>query len=325
MLTAYTQHSNGEVALADLASTPPASCLWVDLLNPDAEERARVETLYQITLPSREQMHEIELSTRFYEEDHACFLNATVITGVETPNPELHHLLFILTKDTLITLRHSDPAPVRRLTERMLKKQVKPHGAADVLLMIIEGLVGRVADTMEAIGKRTEHLSQIIISVLRGEAKKGNDTKLSNVLSEVNLGEDMLSKSYQSLFSLQLLIDFLQQSEARKYAGRKLRDITVVEKDIRALLQHGEYLTQKMEFLLESTLGLINIEQNSIIKMFTVLAMIFMPPTLIASIYGMNFGHMPELDWKLGYPLAIALMVFAAWLPYRFFRKKGWI
>ena len=321
MLNIYVHLERGEVAQGGFDAS---SCLWVDLFNPTQEERAEVEGRYGLTLPSREQMHAIELSERFYEEENACFLNASVITGVETPSPELHHLLFVLTKDTLITLRHSDPAPLRRLVDRMLKKQVKPHGAADVLLMIVEGMVGRIADTFEAIGKNTEALSQTIVGQVSGEGKK-NAERLSDVLREVNLGEDMLSKSYQSLFSLQLLLDFLQQSEARKYAGRKLKDVEVVEKDIRALLQHGEYMTQKMEFLLESTLGLINIEQNNIIKMFTVLAMIFMPPTLIASIYGMNFHHMPELDWKLGYPLAIGLMLVAAWLPYRFFRKKGWI
>lgn len=325
MLHVYDQNSNGEVTLREGNDTAATPALWLDLHSPTAEECAEAEQRYAIQLPTREEMHDIELSNRFYEEDHACFLNASVITGVETPNPELHHLLFILSKDTLITLRYSDPAPVRRLSDRMLKKQVKPHGAADVLLMIVEGLVGRVADTIENIGKLTEKLSQIIIGVLNDPQRKQDSTRLSNVLSEVNRGEDMLSKSYQSLFSLQLLVDFLQQSEARKYAGRKLRDITVVEKDIHALLKHSEYLTQKLEFLLESTLGLINIEQNNIIKMFTVLAMIFMPPTLIASVYGMNFHHMPELEWQWGYPLAIGLMVIAALFPYRFFRRKGWI
>lgn len=324
MLTLYVKNGEGAVRQAQPGETPE-TCLWADLLNPTPEERAEVERRYGVMLPDREQMHAIELSERFYEEDQACFLNAAIITGVETPNPELHHLLFVLTKDTLITLRHSDPAPLRRLVERIHKKQVKPHSAADLLLMVVEGMVGRIADTLEAIGKNTERLSQVVIAVLKGGQSQEDDLQLSDVLCEVNRGEDMLSKSYQSLFSLQLLLDFLQQSEARKYAGKKLRDLSVVEKDIRALLQHGEYLSQKMEFLLESTLGLINIEQNNIIKMFTVLAMIFMPPTLIASIYGMNFHHMPELDWRLGYPFAIGMMVFAAWLPYRYFRKKGWI
>jgi len=327
MLTTYVHTANGEVSQAPWKEGEGAQkdALWIDLLNPTPQERSLVEGQYGVLLPSREEMHEIELSNRFYETNQACFLNATVLTGVETPNPELHHLLFILSKDTLITLRHSDPAPLRRLIDRLLNKHVKPHGAADILLMSVEGIVGRIADTMEVIGKNTETLSQAIMQVLGGAQRPDATPTLSHVLSEVNRNEDMLSKTYQSLFSLQLLLDFLQQSEARKYAGKKLRDITVAEKDIRALLQHGEYLTQKMEFLLESTLGLINIEQNNIIKMFTVLAMIFMPPTLIASVYGMNFHHMPELDWRLGYPLAIGLMVGAAWLPYRFFRRKGWI
>ncbi len=323
MLTVYShQNDNSLEPLDSLGSRP---LLWLDLLNPTTDERTQVEQRCGIALPSREDMHAIELSERFYEEGDACFFNATVITGVETPDPELHHLLFVLTRETLITLRHSEPASLRRLIERIKKKQAKPHGAADLMLMAVESMVGRIADTMETIGKNTERLSDAVMGVLGHQGRKGSDTTLSGVLCEVNHNEDMLSKTYQSLFSLQLLLDFFQQSEVRKVAGDRLPDITVVEKDIHALLQHGEYLTQKLEFLLESTLGLINIEQNNIIKMFTVLAMIFMPPTLIASVYGMNFHHMPELDWKLGYPLAIGLMVFAAWLPYRYFRKKGWI
>lgn len=323
MLTAYTHHDSGIVE--ETAFSSPKSHLWVDLLTPTPEERASVEQRYGVALPNREGLHAIELSERFYEENNACFLNATVITGVETPNPELHHILFVLTQDTLLTLRHSEPSSLHRLIERLKKQQARPHGAADLLLMAIESMVGRLADTLESIGKNTERLSEIIMHVLTQGGRRGDETTLSEVLCKVNYNEDILSKTYQSLFSLQLLVDFLQQSEVRKYAGEKLPDISVAEKDIHALLQHGEYLTQKLEFQLESTLGLINIEQNNIIKMFTVLAMIFMPPTLIASIYGMNFHHMPELGLTFGYPLAIGMMGFAAWLPYRYFRKKGWI
>jgi magnesium transporter len=324
MLQAFVREKE---MLAPGAFTPEAAqgVPWLDLHNPTEEERAQVERQFSITLPSRSEMHDIELSSRFYEEREACFLTATVLTGVDSSSPELHSILFVLKGETLITLRHSAPQPLRRLIERIGHGQIKAKAAPELLLDIAEGLVGRVADTMQSIEKSTEILSRTIIHTVKSPSGKHDNTRLSTVLCDVNAAEDLLSKGYQSLFTLQLLLDFLQQSEYGRAAGKKLREISVIEKDIRALIQHGEYLTQKLEFLLESTLGVINIEQNNIIKMFTVLAMIFMPPTLIASMYGMNFLHMPELGLRFGYPLAIVLMIISSWIPYRLFRRRGWI
>lgn len=154
---------------------------------------------------------------------------------------------------------------------------------------------------------------------------RGNSQVLHDALGQINNLQNLLSKGYQSLSSMRLALSFVKQIHFKTTPEPMSEEFITLEQDISTLLDHAEYLTQKLEFQLEASIGLISLEQSNIIKTFTVLAMIFMPPTLIASIYGMNFRFMPELFTVWGYPFSIFLMIVSALLPYRFFRKRGWI
>lgn len=321
MLTIYEKNIEGLLKSRESIEVP----LWVDLFEPTEEEIKNVEQRFLVKLPPHSKLHDIELSNRFYEEENTCFLTATITTKVETDNPETHVMLFVIIQNVLITLRYSDPTPILNLIRRIDTNHVYVADASDMLFHIIEAMIGRIADLLQTIGKKSEFLSKVIInSVKEGKAKSENQS-LSKCLCDINQHENLLSKSYQSLISFQLLLDFMQQSSVTKPTEEISKKTFVVEKDIKALIAQSDFLSQKLEFLLNSALGMINIKQNNIIKMFTVLAMIFMPPTLIASLYGMNFHFMPELNWIFGYPLAIVMMVLSSFIPYKFFKHKGWI
>lgn len=296
---------------------------WIDLYNPTKNEKNLIKESLGIDLPSRSEMNEIEPSNRFYENNGACFLTATVITNADSLNPEIHVILFILKDEKLLVLRHSDPSPIHNFIEKILADHsvTAEDGGSGILKNLLEAIISRIADILESLLKQTMNLSSIII----GSSKKNEKDNLNKVLDEIKQIENLLSKSYQSLNSLLFFIDFIHQSTLISNSKKLKKHEPIFKKDINALIEHVNFISKKLGFLLDSTLGMINIEQNQIIKMFTVLALVFMPPTLIASMYGMNFHFMPELSWKVGYPFAIIMMILSSLLPYRFFRRKGWI
>ncbi len=182
-----------------------------------------------------------------------------------------------------------------------------------------------MADVFELIDEKSDELSVYLVGSSQGFAKTKQNKYLSKTLREINYLESLLGKSYQSLSSLRLLIAFFDETQHDIFTPEECKRLETMTQDIDSLAKHAEHLVQKFNFQLQSTLGLINVEQTQIIKIFTVLAMVFMPPTLIASVYGMNFKFMPELNVLFGYPAAIGLMVFTALIPYYLFKRKGWI
>lgn len=303
---------------------PTENVIWIDVFDPSQEDRDEIERRTKVVLPLHHEMHQLEYSNRFYNEDDALYMAVSVITIV-TPVPESHIVTFVLTKNAIITLRYSEPNPIKAFADQLERRQHTTKTHVDVFLHLLETLLGRVADILELVGEITDRVATDLIENITGRSRKVRGENLSTILGEINKMENLLSKTYQSLSSLSLLIGYISQMH-KDYLSQ---DLTVQLEnlyiDIKPLLKHGEYLNQKLGFQLQSTLGLVNNEQNIIIKMFTVLAMVFMPPTLLASIYGMNFHHMPELDFQYGYPLALLLMLASSYFPYRFFKHKGWI
>jgi len=300
----------------------PAAALWVDLYKPTHEEREWIGRDLALDLPNLEEMREIEPSDRLYQEGGASFMTATVIYQADDPNPKSDAITFILAGTRLVTLRHVDPRPIAAFAQRFMKHPGPCEGGDDLLLGILEAFVDRLADILERVGLDLDGVSRRIFDE-EGGAEGRRD--LRRVLKDLGRYDDLVSTTRESLLSLSRLLRFLSQILGTPVRKDQKARMKTLGQDLQSLTEHAAFESHKINFLLDATLGVLNIEQNNIIKLFSVMAVIFMPPTMIASIYGMNFRHMPELEWYLGYPLALLLMLCAAILPYWIFKRKGWL
>ena len=324
MFTTYVEHDGG-LRQVDLATQLPPGVLWVDMLQPTADEERLVESELGIEVPTREEMQEIEASSRLYAEDGALFMTATVLAQAESDSPEAAPVTFVLGGDRLITVRYSEPRSFRLFAQRATRPHSGFVSADTVLLGLLETLVDRTADILEHVARQVDELSIEVFEPGAGPGR-GRPRDFQDVLRRIGSKGDLSSKVRESLVSLGRLATFLTPALDARKGGKETRArIKTLVRDIQSLSDHAAFVSNKINFLLEATLGLINIEQNGIIKIFSVAAVAFLPPTLIASIYGMNFQFMPELDWRFGYPLALLLMVLSAVLPYLFFKRKGWL
>jgi len=325
MLTAYMCRDGVLHADRSGLPVPLAEATWIDLLAPSRDEESAVEALLGIEVPTPEEMREIETSSRLYRDRDAAVITLRVTNKSNVPAPLLVDVTFILTPSRLITLRYADPTPFRIFVSRAEREGALMASADSAAIGLMEAIIDRAADLLEGIGDELGGLSSEIFaqdaSVTAGPAK----TDLGAVMKRIGRSGDLASMVRESVHGLGRSLPFLRL-EAK---GRLAPDVSVrldtLRRDTKSLLDHDAYLVGKIHFLLDSTLGLINIQQNAIIKIFSVAAVIFLPPTLIASIYGMNFQHMPELAWLLGYPWALGLMGVSAVLPYWFFKRRGWL
>jgi len=317
----------GSQGLDRLDPTPadiPEHCVWVDLLEPTLAEERAVERLLAIDVPSREEMREIETSNRLYEENGTLYMTATVVTKIDTDRPESAAITFILSHNRLITNRYVDPLPFRRFVAFSERHPSAATNAPGILAGLLEAIIERTADVLERVGLGLDELSAgVFAPPVRGAAVRTRD--LRAVMEKIGRDGDLTSKARESLVTLGRQLTFIQQSQAVQIPKDQQSRFRSMTRDVLALSDHASFLANKSSFMLQATLGLINIEQNNIIKIFSVAAAVFLPPTLIASIYGMNFHFMPELDWPLGYPLALFIMLVSAMLPYIFFRRRGWL
>jgi magnesium transporter len=194
----------------------------------------------------------------------------------------------------------------------------------DILAGLIETVIDRAADVLQMMGDRIDAISRNVFEERTDPSQR--NAELQGTLRALGRLGDLASKQQESLVSIERILLFLSVNFRAARVSPDLREqVRTALRDLQSLEEHATFQSSKIQFLLDATLGLVNLEQNNIIKLFSVMAVVFMPPTLIASIYGMNFKHMPELDWPFGYPMAIVLMIVAAVLPYVFFRWKRWL
>jgi magnesium transporter len=317
------------VEAAALAQLPP-EVIWLDMVEPSEAETEAVEHWLGIEMPTREEMREIEASSRVYEADDAAYLTATLLYLADNPPPLTTEVSFILKSHLLVSLRFATPQPFRTLRQRL--ERLERHAtqqlstAQGVLLWLIDAIIARLADVMERAQQDIDELSMRIFGAARAE-KAGERPDLLEAMARIGRNGATLSKVRESLHTLDrallaIGVTELLPPDCRKEARQRAKALS---RDVQSLTDHVGFVSSKIDLLLEATLGMINIEQTNIIKIFSVLAMVFLPPTLIASIYGMNFDVMPELHWAWGYPLALALMVLAAVIPYAYFKRKGWL
>ena len=323
MLNCFVPGNQGLDRLDPPPADIPEACVWVDLLEPTLTEERAVERLLAIDVPSREEMREIETSNRLYEENGALYMTATVVTKIDTDRPESAAVTFILSKNRLITNRYVDPLPFRRFVAYAERHPAAATTAPGILAGLLESIIERTADVLERVGVGLDDLSA---SVFAPEAKAPTQPRnLRNVMERIGRDGDLTSKARESLVTLARQLTFIQQSTTVQMPNELRARYRSMSRDVLALADHASFIANKSSFMLQATLGLINIEQNNIIKIFSVAAAVFLPPTLIASIWGMNFQFMPELDWPFGYPLALGAILVSAILPYIYFRRRGWL
>src|SRR6202022_720112 len=319
MLSAFvpSESSLKKVNEADLA-TLPESAVWIDLVKPTAAEDKAVERLAGIAVPTREDMQEIEISSRLYIENSARYMTATLMCAADTENPRTTAVTFILASHRLVTVRYDAPKPFM-LVENKLARSCPPGITGEMVLMeLLDAVIDRNADILERAGSDMDTISHDIFEP-EGAARTGHAKRYSDILIAIGRKGDLTSKVRESLVSIGRVVTFVAAAvDGVKWSKDMQRDVT-------SLTDHASYLSNKITFVLDAMLGVVNLEQNNIIKLFSVMAVVLMPPTLIASIYGMNFRSMPELEWTHGYSYALLSMLLAAAGPYLYFKWKKWL
>lgn len=319
MIRSYTIRHSRLVETEDLASA-----IWIDLLSPTREEETSLETLLGLELPTREDMEEIEISSRLYEEDGGVFMTVQLPSATEEEHKTMGPVTFVLVGERLVTIRYHEPRTFTTFPARAARFPVAGDTGETVFLGLLEALVDRLADIIERAGRDVAPVSRGIFQ--EKATKRPGSRRFASYLETIGRTGDLISDIRDSLMTLDRAVGYYAQHIVRlEGTDAKRVRVKTITRDLHSIADHAGFLSGKITLLLDATLGMIGIEQNGIIKIFSVAAVVFLPPTLVASIYGMNFEHMPELSWPYGYPFAIGAMIASALLPYWFFKRQGWL
>jgi magnesium transporter len=300
---------------SELEQTRP---IWVDLTDPDENERALVKLVYGVTLPGEDDVKDIEASARYYEAESGDIHLRTDFLLEEDDGPwRVVTVAFILTKNILFTV-HTDDLPVFRLVR--LRARSRPgsiNDFKDVLMDLYATDAEYSADALEGIYQNLEDVSHSVLQ------KEMTDQGAASALNAIAHEEDLNGRIRRNMMDTRRAVSFLMRG--RLLTKDQFDEARRIMRDIDSLDGHTAFLFDKINFLMDATVGFVNINQNKIIKIFSVAAAAFLPPTLVASIYGMNFKLMPELDWSFGYPLSLILMLTSAVVPLWYFQRRGWL
>jgi magnesium transporter len=326
MLTVYAPADSAlkKTALSDLSALPD-DAVWIDLQKPTPEEDHAVERLAGIAVPTREDMAEIEISSRLYIENGARYMTASLMCAADTDSPRISPVTFILAGRRLVTVRYDEPRPFLLVENKLARGTAPGANGETVLLELLDAVIDRCADILERAGADVDQVSHEIFEP-DALAGTGHAKRYSEILIKIGRKGDLTSKVRESLVSIGRVVAFVTaEADGVKWSKDVRAQLKTMQRDVVSLTDHASYLSNKITFVLDAMLGVVNLEQNNIIKLFSVMAVVLMPPTLIASVYGMNFKFMPELEWHYGYPMALTMMLFAAAGPYLFFKWKRWL
>jgi magnesium transporter len=299
---------------------------WLDLLDPTEDERAGVESKYGVKLPSREELSEVESSSRVAQENGVLFLSVPFVShgrGVDEP---LSPIGFVLSKDVLVTIRYTQLRSFDTVAAKFSKSDARAS-SVEVFAALVEEMVDFNADWLEDIAAELDAVSRSVFLKSRTRRRhltRSNDA-LHRTLIEVGNAGERLSRLRGSLLGLQRIVPFVSEPE-RDWTPNDVRSrLRVAQGDLLSLTDYETHLSDKVQFLLDAVLGFITTKQNDIFTVLTTVSVIGIPPTLVASIYGMNFKNMPELDWAWGYQFGLALIVLSTILPILWFKWRGWL
>lgn len=307
----------GTLALQPLhpGESMPQDVIWLDVSQPGEEEREWLEKLFVEDVPGEDELDDLESSARFRVGPDGVHILSLFPQRLANDTRGVN-MSFTMRKNLLISFREDDVSIVRLLRYYIRHGKADVRSALDILLKLQDLKIDQLSDLVEdAYGTLDETADQIISA----------DDQVEVILQELVRQEELNGQILQALYDTRRALRFIKRIFESTLDGRQNRDIDDLLNDIESILPHTQFLANKIDFLLEASMGYTNHRQNKIIKIFSVAAVVFMPPTWIASLYGMNFEHMPELGWEYGYPLSIALMALSAFLTYGFFRKRGWL
>ena len=320
MITAYRMENGTMLTSHEPVGADGATPFWIDIVRPTPEESALVEKVTGLDLPTREEMVEIEASSRLYGENDALYMTATLPNISTQPTPETTTVTFVINATQLLTLRHGEPKSFDLFRQRLSKDAAVAASPANALMSLLDVIVDRIADLVELSAGEVDAMSSTIFGKGISSRRSGDYKDAINRIGSTGIS---LGKVHDSIATLTRLIYFLTQASDTAGLSKVQRShLKTLSRDLHSIKEHGTALDNKLNFLLDATIGLVNLEQNQIIKIFSVVAVFFLPPTLIASIYGMNFSDMPELRWDLGYEFSIGLMAVSAVITWAFFRLK---
>lgn len=329
MLTAYATRAGGLERIETAAGAPlPPGVVWIDLFQPTQEEDLFVEATVGASVPTRDEMVEIEPSSRLYVDGQGRYMTASLICQADkqpTSTPHLSAVTFILTAKTLVTVRYDSPKPFDLFAARACRANaaVSLGTAEGVLMGLFDAVIDRVADILEVVGAEIDELSQVVFRRVGAQAYR---KPYQDLLKQIGRKGDLNSKARESLVTIQRVLLYLAaEIDSVKPSKETIKQIKPMQRDVASLTEHANFLNDKITFLLDAMLGMVSLAQNDIVKLFSVMAVVFLPPTLVASIYGMNFENMPELKWAHGYPMALVLMLISAVVPYLFFKWRRWL
>ncbi len=325
MLSVFVARPQGLVRHVQTADEPfPSDTIWFDLLEPTPEEERAVEAALNIDVPTREEMREIEASNRLYDENGVLYMTATIVTKLDTDLPQSTQATFILAGNTLITNRYTDPLPFRRFITYAETHPAVCGSAAMLLVGLLESIVNRIADVVERVGADLDQISaEVFAGGRRHPSTRSRDFR--QVLARVGQNGELVSKARESLVSLGRLLVFVQQASNSTLTQETRGRLRTLSRDVGAMSDHATFLNDKVQFALDATLGMVTIDQNNILKIFSVVTVFLLPPSVIAGFYGMNFEHIPWLHEPWGWEAAAGLMVASALAPYLWFKRKGWL
>ncbi|GDY12985.1 magnesium transport protein CorA [Planctomycetota bacterium] len=316
-----------EKGLVKQEGDPGAMCplaVWIDILDITTMEEKLIETSLGIDLPTRAEMQEIEASSRLYRENGTVFMTATMLIKTETGMPETTAVTFILSKERLITLRYDEPWSIKTFAIRAPRSGCQ--SAEQICCALFETTVERLADLLEIVAHELEQISQKVFR-RKSLTDEGTDVNLQKVLFNLGRCGNLLGKVRESLVDKQRAMTFCAQAAGDWMTADSKTRLTAAMRDATSLSDHATFTSGKVSFLLDATLGLINIEQNRIIKIFSIAAVIFLPPTLVASIYGQNYDLWPGGEWfkAYGFWFTLGLMIGTVALTMWYFKRQRWM
>ena len=318
----FVSHPSGQAPFAASMDTGITDIAWFDLLNPTEEERLLAQRVTGLRMPGRPEIEEIESSSRVYMEDDTFYLSTPLVRRIGEVSFSAP-VGFVLSRDHLVTIRYTDYSVFKTVGDRVTRSATFRTGS-DIMLLLLEAIIDRIADLLEACGHDLDAISKRVFQTQDGSGNNMN-RKLRGLLMEVGSTADLVSAVRDSLLGLQRVIVYLNEHHPCVNSERFSAQLALLVRDVASLNDYDGQLNTKVQFLLDATLGFINIEQNNGIKILTVVSIIGIPPTLIASIYGMNFKYIPELSWSFGYWYALGLMGMTIVLPMIWFWRKGWL
>ncbi|MFN3291889.1 MAG: magnesium transporter CorA family protein [Gemmobacter sp.] len=319
MLYAYVPDGPRLARLAPDAGL--ASARWIDLYRPLPAQVEAVAAL-GIEVPTLADMEEIELSNRLYRDNGMDFLTVVLpgkdVEGEQVTGP----VTFILTPDRLVTVRHHDPQPFSTYPERAQKVGPGITQPEHLFLSLVEEIIGRQADLLESVGRSLDGIGRRVYR----DGQAANAETLQALLMQIGRESELVGRVRLGLLTMERAISYFGQALPERPRGKALTGtIKGLMRDIKALEVHADFLSSRVAMVTEVTLGMINLSQNQTIKIVSVVAVVFLPPTVIASAYGMNFANMPELEWTWGYPMALGLMLASAVGTFVFFKWRKWL